>query len=475
MSSDYVSFIEAYNGDNKSNLSFLKQIVGGVILFIFFMVLFSSVRKPQYINMIYPWIVFVVFLSYVFQGEVVSGIYTVFSTFISVIGIVVSSSMINRVVIFSSMMLFWFVYFILTRYKNEMVVLCGSYEEENENLDLEAGKVYAESQECRNKISAATQLIFNYERMVSYLQRSASNVFMGVDGFLKSISSSGYFGEDVKIDFVNKEECLRRAPWIEVHINDNEFFVSPDSRVIFSRFILPHFSCNNSKDVVHYPSVYFDYEWGVFEKKSGVFSDDDKRFIAIAADFARAAVSNIILYQETEKLSIVDGLTGLYLRGYFMERFREEFELSSSYKFPLSVLMIDIDDFKNLNDKYGHHIGDEALRMVSHLLKNRLRETDVVGRYGGEEFVAALPHTTHRDALTIAEDLRRTISKEKIFVGSQEATVKRTVETVHRYVTLTVSIGTAERMPADASITDLISRADKKLYGAKRAGKNRVA
>ena len=164
-----------------------------------------------------------------------------------------------------------------------------------------------------------------------------------------------------------------------------------------------------------------------------------------------------------EKLSQVDHLTGLFNRKTLDEYSAAQFKHTQEHQLPLSVIMMDIDDFKNVNDKYGHVVGDSCLKFVAdHLAQTELRKDDIVARYGGEEIFVLLPNTYLVNAEIMAGRICRGLS-QKPFVGD------------HPPITLTASFGVAERITSNVSrIEDLIDEADKALYSAKENGKNRV-
>jgi len=160
---------------------------------------------------------------------------------------------------------------------------------------------------------------------------------------------------------------------------------------------------------------------------------------------------------EFEQLSVTDALTGLLNRRYLEERLTEEIKRSNRHGFPMSFLMIDVDEFKSYNDSFGHIEGDKALQIVGVGLKETLRGADVAARFGGEEFSILLPQTNSDEAMTIAERVRERIEKTD-FANRQ----------------VTISIGIASCSLSLNSAKDLISAADKALYEAKRRGKNNV-
>lgn len=167
------------------------------------------------------------------------------------------------------------------------------------------------------------------------------------------------------------------------------------------------------------------------------------------------------LYAEIQELSITDGLTGGFVRRYFLERFKQEVLRSKHNKLALSLLLIDVDNFKAFNDTYGHITGDAVLKEVVKILQSSLRQIDMCARYGGEEFCIMLPETNKEGALLVAERLRGNVEETKLKVFNEE-------------LKCTISIGVAA-FPDDAQqINALLDKADKALYKAKIQGRNRV-
>ena len=163
-----------------------------------------------------------------------------------------------------------------------------------------------------------------------------------------------------------------------------------------------------------------------------------------------------------EELSALDGLTGLFNYREFHRRLAEEAQRSWRYDRPFSLLILDIDGFKGVNDTYGHLAGDEALRGIAVLIRREVRPVDEVARYGGEEFAILLPETPAPGAFAMAERIRDIVATQPITIAPG------------RTVGLTVSIGVAT-YPHDADSEEkLIGAADQALYAAKNAGRNRV-
>jgi diguanylate cyclase (GGDEF)-like protein len=162
---------------------------------------------------------------------------------------------------------------------------------------------------------------------------------------------------------------------------------------------------------------------------------------------------------------MVDGLTGLFVRRYFDARIEEEIERSRRYGTPFSVIMLDVDDFKKLNDTYGHLVGDRVLRAIANVIKAQMRGVDTAARYGGEEMAVILPRTEMVGAYNLAERIREAIAELRITTDDEPP----------RSLGVTASLGISAYPESKAHDgVDLVRRADKALYRAKKTGKNRV-
>ncbi|MGQ9632320.1 MAG: diguanylate cyclase [bacterium] len=190
------------------------------------------------------------------------------------------------------------------------------------------------------------------------------------------------------------------------------------------------------------------------------FSDEDRRIFSMLAGHAAMALQNAILVRKLEELSITDGLTRVHTHRYFREILDQEIKRMKELKRDLSLIMVDIDDFKRINDTYGHPFGDKVLIGVAQSMKHSLRELDTIARYGGEEFIIILPGADSEIARTVAERLRQNIAK-------------LTFKTRDDAVKITVSLGTCT-FKDSMGLEEFIERADRALYAAKKGGKNRV-
>jgi diguanylate cyclase (GGDEF)-like protein len=186
--------------------------------------------------------------------------------------------------------------------------------------------------------------------------------------------------------------------------------------------------------------------------------------LQVIANQSSLALQNALLHEELERLSVTDRLTDLYNHGYLHQRLDEELERAARFGHQLSVIMLDIDDFKQFNDRYGHPKGDSVLRAVSSIVRQNLREIDVAARYGGEEFVLVLPETDLAGAAAVAERIRASMEAHPQVAAQGGDPVGQTV-----------SLGVATYPHHATTTARLIEAADMAMYEAKRRGKNQVS
>lgn len=192
------------------------------------------------------------------------------------------------------------------------------------------------------------------------------------------------------------------------------------------------------------------------------YTPDDAAIVAELARHAAVALRNAQRHDAVARAAQTDALTGLFNRGALLERLERELDRSRRYGRSLAVIFFDLDRFKSINDTYGHQFGDRVLRELARIATRTMRSIDLVGRYGGEEFVAVLPETDGAQALIVAERLRVNVARNRLTLPSGED------------VRATISAGIAV-FPADATTMDTLIRiADTALYAAKAGGRNRV-
>jgi diguanylate cyclase (GGDEF)-like protein/PAS domain S-box-containing protein len=196
--------------------------------------------------------------------------------------------------------------------------------------------------------------------------------------------------------------------------------------------------------------------------KRAVFSEDDLWLLVSFAATATAAIRNSQLHMEMQRLAITDSLTSLYNRRGLYELGRREIERARRFGRPLTAIMFDIDLFKKVNDSFGHNAGDQVLRLIADRISRNIREVDILGRYGGDEFVILLSETDMFTAVNLSERLLACISETPFIIEGGPA------------INLTISIGIAKASVGTQDLTSLIHSADKALYAAKLAGRNKI-
>ncbi|MHB8881669.1 MAG: GGDEF domain-containing protein [Thermodesulfovibrionales bacterium] len=192
------------------------------------------------------------------------------------------------------------------------------------------------------------------------------------------------------------------------------------------------------------------------------FNFDLAALLSLVGNHVAMILDKIKLFQETKRLSITDGLTGLYNSRYFYKFLDAEIARSKRYGSTFSLILFDIDNFKKLNDTHGHQAGDDVLHELARILLNVSRETDVVVRYGGEEFVIILPNTTEEDTINLADRIRTSV-EQNVFLLSHAGGIS-----------ITLSGGIASYPKNAGGVKALLNAADTAMYTAKRSGKNKV-
>jgi diguanylate cyclase (GGDEF)-like protein len=232
---------------------------------------------------------------------------------------------------------------------------------------------------------------------------------------------------------------------------DADRIVTQDAREIGSLISVPLMVGNKALGILR-----------IDDPHENCFTTEDLRFLTMIGDLGAVGIENAQLYEQVEQLAIKDGLTELYLRRYLLDRMPEEISRQTRQKTPMAFLMLDLDRFKQYNDKFGHIAGDIVLRTVGMILSDLFKDPGMlVCRYGGEEFSILLPDCTPQKALELAEEARKKIFEQTIILRREKTRI-------------TISIGVA-MFPKDAqNVKELIHKADLALYRAKSEGRNRV-
>ena len=282
-------------------------------------------------------------------------------------------------------------------------------------------------------------LFLNDERLKKYVSIDTFSINTGKYKKDKKVSQYTWnIFNPAKVD-KNTEERIKKI------LNEYQFNCFP------SVIIIPFCKGNETKAVGIIGTEITNRK--VLEKK--------KETVEIFVRQATAFFENALLHEEVNEASITDPLTNLYNRRYFQKRMKEEFAKSKRVGFPISLMISDLDNFKHYVDTYGHHKGDIILHEVASLIKKSLRESDIICRFGGDEFAYLLPYTTSLEAKTIAERIKNKVSKHKFL--KEDGPV---------YITL--SIGIASFPEHGNNAEEILQKADAALFYAKEKGRDKI-
>jgi diguanylate cyclase (GGDEF)-like protein len=201
-------------------------------------------------------------------------------------------------------------------------------------------------------------------------------------------------------------------------------------------------------------------------RKERIFDLELASIISLIGNNVSLVLDKIRLFKEMERLSITDPLTGLFNRRYFYDALEKEIERVKRYKSSFSIVLLDIDDFKRVNDEYGHLAGDRVLQILADILRRTLRKVDIIARYGGEEFILLLPNSEKEEAELIANRIREEVSKTVFECKSDKG--------VDVICPITISGGITTCPDDFIELDKLLGAADRAMYEAKSLGKNRI-
>lgn len=276
------------------------------------------------------------------------------------------------------------------------------------------------------------------------LEKELSPLKRNIDGLERKMSEHFFFYDLMRkiSPFLNKKDLLKAFSGEIKYLGevDSVEFAQPQDKSKYLEFV-------------------FDGEENSLYVKTG--SKKIVEYQDTLRKLLELCIERINLYDKFQQLSIYDSLTETYNRRYFVMRFVEEFERAKNFSLKLSALMIDVDNFKKINDTYGHLVGDAVLKEIAKIIKENIREIDSLARFGGEEFSVVLPETDKMAAIVVAERIRSKVS---------EHIIKAFDETLN--VTISVGVG---NFPQNTLYSDvLMETADKALYQAKISGRNKV-
>lgn len=261
--------------------------------------------------------------------------------------------------------------------------------------------------------------------------------------------------QDQLIPYDELEKCANDSLYCEeqVRLNGSDFFVH-------AVFALTHIRFDETEAEKRWNQIIAHRELlnSILKRDVGLKVAAIDFFQNIAIKDFNMSVVETEKVKEIAEVAIIDALTGLYVRSVYEEMLFKEFERFMRNKRPLSLIMIDIDDFKKINDTYGHQQGDEVLKYIGEVILKTVRKSDIACRYGGEELSVIMPQTNISTASKVAERIRKRIEKSMI----------------NDHISVTVSIGVSEALVLYKAPDEIVRDADAALYKAKEKGKNRV-
>ena len=445
------------NLKNKFFVDIFKTIIVPVITGILFIVWIYYLF--QYPIEVFPIAFFIFIPIYFISGNVFGGIFITFTVAAALFTIAITD---NVLLLIYEIIWIILVFVTMEKHRYKVFYSKNKLDIEHEILDRDIAIIQSSIISKEKKSSGLHKRIGNFQifgQIIQSLEISLSeeDLIKKIEEVSKKVMEKGtwkikkYPNKDVFCKYVKE--------------NNTSLLVQDTSKNTF-------FQKENFKSAVSLMVVPIEIDgklWGTINAtsytKDEFFNDSDLRFTFILSNIFSIAMYNAILFSKLSELAVTDTLTGLYTRTYFTERAKDEIQNATINNIPMTVSILDIDNFKNINDTYGHQSGDTVLRKLSDVLIGRFRETDIICRYGGEEFIILMPHTNKKEAVKILENLRKKIAGEKIFLP---------IESYHPvHISITISIGVTE-LQQEKTIEELISKADSALYNAKRTGKNKI-
>jgi diguanylate cyclase (GGDEF)-like protein len=449
--------------DKRNILTIISTISPYVFISVFFIALTVNVFLDSIIS--FSLIAISIIMFYYFSEDSYNGILIGFTIIALVLDIAFMKQKYEVYFVLLEYASIVCLYLILEMYKDKYISIKNSLFEKYDMLNIEIASIDYEISKNKEIVSDLKRHIKDLRKIGKVLQS-----FQASFDEKKIVEKS----EDIAYKFIGK------GSWKLKKYSDDDifaFYMKSTSLPLMianisndKRFFLKQNKNNEKMSLIAVPIEFNGIFWGTLQGSSDIkdfFSENDLRQLYLLSGIISTVLNNSYFYKRLQTLAITDGLTGLYNQIYFKEMLREELSRSQSNKLPLSLGILDIDFFKNINDKYGHQAGDSILRQISSLLRARFRETDFIARYGGEEFVFIMLHTNSREAAKILEHIRLRIEKQRFFLPVKSLFPVQ--------IKITVSIGFVS-LDKNSSISDeeFIKNADTALYKAKQLGRNKV-
>lgn len=432
-------------------------VIGIISLFGSYHLILSSSHQI----LIFPLYSIALTALYFISGYLYGGILLGFITIISFTCLTLTNSADIRIILLAETLWLWGLFIVFEYYRHSYNNVKNRIVEQKDVLETNIALLKSMMQDNDNKAASLMQRIENYQSL---------------GGIIKTLGST--LDETILIPIITElaDRFIGKGSWKIKKGSKNDIFA-----IYIKNFHVPLIIQNLKTDnrfllkrlrfysLIAVPLEINDKFWGIIKGAASnpdTFDENDLRLLSVLGGLASISLNNAKLYQEAQSLAVTDGLTGLYVQKYFKERLAEEVKRSKIHNLQLSIALLDLDRFKNINDTYGHSAGDVVLRYAANLLRGRLRETDFISRYGGEEFGVIMPQTGGEEAMRVCEEIRKNIEEERIFIPVESFQPVQ--------IRVTISIGLACLNNNLLNEEQLLAAADESLYAAKNLGRNRV-
>lgn len=441
-----------------------------MLAIVYIVLFYLLIRFPIYGSYIFPLLCCFPILLLVQKNEAQAIVYTLTTTFIGVLGSIIiftNADVEQRLLIvlsfLSSVVFMWSLYICARRYFEESNLLEVRYKNEQVEIDKQLKMKEFQINELEKTIDTQEQQIkllskiafFSNQLLRTLKKEELINI---ICKFIPEIIGHGHaeivlFKKPTSPDDVIGNFLLFPIYKRSIAIYDTSIYPTIFSRPEFSNvksILLEAIDTSEGESV----SVY-----GYISLKDSIqFSEDEYRFFTVLSSISKVNLINSFLYENVEELSITDDQTGVYTHKFFKEKLELEFNRAKFTNTPLGMFIVDIDNFKQINDKYGHQEGDNVLKEMANILKTALRKIDTLARYGGDEFVAILP----------------LIKLEFLYDKCEEIRMKIINNISTKETKISVSIGAGCIGEDVKNYEEFIMKVDKNLYEAKMQGKNRI-
>ena len=422
-----------------------------------------AVYFVQFPNFVLPLIFFLILALYLVSGPVYAGVLLTFTALTGLFSIfIIGLSGVERFILIFQILWLIAMFFLIDNHRKNYISLHNGSDEEYEVLDRAIALKESEIISNKKKCSAIGQKIKNFQTLGKMIQSFEASLNEKDIADLAGELAAKFIGKgnwqlkkSIQADAFARYVKVTGLPLL---VND----LSLDKRFInsYGKFL----------SVLAIPIELNGSFWGILRgtaPEANAFDDSDLRLLSILSGTITTVLYNALLYQKTQDLAVTDGLTGLFTQTFFKERLVEEIKRAKDNSLPLTVCLLDIDFFKKINDTYGHAAGDIILTNIASLLRRRFRETDILSRYGGEEFGVIMLNTDTSAAKKILETVRLTIEQERFFVPIES------FKPVQLKVTISIGFVELSRLKHTTS-EEFLKSADSALYSAKKLGRNRV-